>query len=136
MHMTVQVESKIESSFLYRVLKFDGLFAVLSGIVLVLGASAIASLFDLENQIAFVVVGVLVLGYGASLLLLIKQGSDNRKIALAAITLNMSWVVLSYLGLLLGWFPVNAAGKWTIALVAEAVLVFAVLEFIGLRRQQ
>jgi bacteriorhodopsin len=134
--MTVQVESKIESSFLYRVLKFDGLFAVLSGIVLILGASAIASLFDLENQIAFVVVGVLVLGYGASLLLLTKQGSDNRKIALAAITLNMSWVVLSYLGLLLGWFPVNAAGKWTIALVAEAVLVFAVLEFIGLRRQQ
>ena len=88
--MTVQVESKIESSFLYRVLKFDGLFAFLSGIVLVLGASAIASLFDLENQIALVVVGVLVLGYGASLLLLTKQGSDNRKIALAATTLNMS----------------------------------------------
>jgi hypothetical protein len=134
--MTAQVESNIESPFLYRILKVDGLFAAISGIVLVLGASAISSSFDLEYQVALVAVGIMLLGYGAALLFLSRQGSDNRIIAQAAIVLNMSWVALSYLGLLFGWFAVNSTGKWAIALVAEIVLVFAVLEFIGLRRQQ
>jgi hypothetical protein len=36
----------------------------------------------------------------------------------------------------LGLFPVNTAGKWTIAIVAEAVALFAVLEIVALWRMR
>ena len=129
-----QVESKIESMFLYRVLMVDGIFAAVSGLAAILGAGAISALFELQNQNYLYLIGVLVFLYGIGLLLLSKPESDNRSIAKAAVFLNFSWVVLSYLGLLLGWLDVSTAGKWTIALVAEAVFVFGLLEFIGLRR--
>jgi hypothetical protein len=35
---------------------------------------------------------------------------------------------------LLGLFPVNTAGKWAIAIVAEAVALFAILEIVALWR--
>lgn len=134
--MTAQVESKIESPFLYRVLKIDGTFAAISGVVTILGATFLAELIELENPNGLIVVGVLVLVYGIGLHVFAKRGSNNRKLAIEAIILNLAWVVISTLGLLLGWFDVNTVGKWAIALVAEAVFVFGALEFIGLRRQR
>ena len=139
--MTVQADSKklesnIESSFLYKVLMIDGIFAAVSGLGTVLGAHLILGLFDLQNQISLYIIGALVLLYGIGLLILAKSESDNRTVAKAAVILNFSWAALSYLGLLLGWFEVNTAGKWAIALVADAVFVFGILEFIGLRRQR
>jgi predicted branched-subunit amino acid permease len=65
-----------------------------------------------------------------------SKPAKNRKscVAQLAIVLNILWVIGSYLGLLLGWFPVNTAGKYAIALIAEVVVLFAVLEIVALWR--
>ena len=76
----------------------------------------------------------MLLGYGAILLYSAARESQNQRIAKLAIVLNTLWVAGSYAGLLFGLFPVNVAGRWAIALVAEAVAVFAILEYIALRR--
>jgi hypothetical protein len=128
----VQTEKK--SNMLTTVLRADGVFALLSGATLILAAGPIAGLIDLSNSAALIVLGVVLLLYGGDLLYFAGREPINRRVAQAAVVLNLLWVAGSFLGLLLGWFPVNTAGKWAIALVAEVVLIFAILEIIALRR--
>jgi hypothetical protein len=129
-----EAHAEKKSNMLTTVLRADGVFALLSGAILILAAGPVASLIDLSNSGALIVLGVVLLLYGGDLLYFAGREPINRRVAQAAIILNMLWVVGSYLGLLMGWFPVNTAGKWTIALVAEVVLIFAILEIVALRR--
>jgi hypothetical protein len=124
-----------KSSLLSKVLRADGVFAALSGASMLIGATTVAKLIDLETPAFLTVVGLLLLAYAGLLLYYASKESFNRRIGWLAIELNLLWVVGSYVGLLLGLFPVNTAGKWAIAIIAEAVLVFAVLEFVALRRR-
>jgi hypothetical protein len=134
--MTIQTQAlpNTRSKFLTTVLRSDGVFAVLSGTVAVLGAGPVAGLIGLDVPLALVLLGVVLLGYGGLLLFYASKEPANVRIAQVAIVLNILWVLGSYLGLLLGWFPVNTAGKWTIALIAEVVFLFALLEIVALWR--
>ena len=131
-----EVQSAEENSFLEKVLRADGIFALLSGTSLVIAAKPIANLIALNQPVILTVLGLVLLGYGALLLFSASRASMNRQIAWLAIILNGIWVIASYFGLFLGWFPVNTAGNWTIALVAEVVAIFAILEYIALRRSR
>ncbi len=130
--MTAVVQSETRRSLLYRVLIYDGIFAVFSGALFLAGYKIIASLFELDQPAALMVVGLMVITYGAALLIFTRRGGDIRAVAIGAIVLNTLWVAVSYLGLLLGWWDVNSTGRWAIALIAEAILIFAILEIVGL----
>lgn len=58
----------------------------------------------------------------------------NRGEALLAVGLNAAWVAGSIAVIVLG--PLTLVGNWAVAAVAAAVLGFAVLEAVGLRRLQ
>jgi hypothetical protein len=133
--MINQIRAESSPGLLARVLRADGVFAALSGAILSVGASAVAKLIELETPLALTILGVVLLSYGGMLLYFANKESYNRRIGWLAIELNMIWVVGSYVSLLLGLFPVNTAGKWAIAIIAEVVLVFAVLEYVAIRRQ-
>jgi hypothetical protein len=62
------------------------------------------------------------------------QPSVNRNFARMTVVLDASWVIASIAILLAGWPPLSVAGKWIIALLAEVVAVFAILQAAGLRR--
>ena len=49
-----------------------------------------------------------------------------------AVRMDVTWVVGSYV--LIFVVPFSAGGKWVVGVVAELVLVFAVLQFVGIRR--
>ena len=129
----LQINSSASATLLTKVLRADGAFALFSGLILIVGANPLAELIELSQAIALVVVGVVLLGYAAMLFFVAGRNLEQAGAKLA-IVLNILWVIVSYAGLLFGWFPVNTAGKWAIALVAEAVLIFAIIEFIALRR--
>jgi hypothetical protein len=118
---------------LTKVLRDDGAFALFSGLILIIGADPLAELLEMSQPMALGILGVVLLGYGAMLFFFAGRNIE-RPGARLAIILNVTWVIVSYAGLLLGWFPVNAAGKWAIALVAEAVFIFALLEILAFRR--
>ena len=135
--MTSQVthiEASSKASFLTTILRADGVFALVSAAIAILASGPVARLIELETPIALVGLGVVLLGYGVLLLFFANRESANRRVAQIAIVLNMLWVVDSYAGLLLGFYPVNTAGKWAIALIAEVVFVFGLLEIYALRR--
>jgi hypothetical protein len=129
-----QIETQSKATFLTTILRADGIFALVSAAAAILAAGPVAELIELETPIALVVLGFVLLGYGAMLLFFADREPVNRRVAQIAIVLNMLWVVDSYAGLLFGFFPVNTAGKWAIALIAEVVFVFGLLEIYALRR--
>jgi ABC-type dipeptide/oligopeptide/nickel transport system permease subunit len=49
-----------------------------------------------------------------------------------AVVMDAVWVVGSYLLIFL--VPFSLGGKWVVALVAELVLAFAILQWLGIRR--
>ena len=132
--MSSQTGSQISASLLTKVLRADGLFALLSGSILLIGAGPVADLIDLAQPSAVMVVGVVLLGYAGMLLYYASRESHSRLVAQIAIVLNLAWVVGSYAGLLLGLFPVNTTGMWAIAIVAEVVFMFAIAAFIAIRK--
>jgi hypothetical protein len=129
-----QIDTQSRTTFLTTILRADGIFALVSAAAAILAAGPIAELIELETPIALVVLGFVLLGYGAMLLFFADREPVNRRVAQIAIVLNLLWVVDSYAGLLFGFFPVNTAGKWAIALIAEVVFVFGLLEIYALRR--
>jgi hypothetical protein len=129
-----QIETQSNPTFLTTILRADGVFALVSAAITILAAGPVAGLIELETPLALVVLGFVLLSYGAALLFFADRVPVNRRVAQIAMVLNMLWVIDSYAGLLLGFFPVNTAGKWAIALVAEVVFVFGVLEIVALRR--
>jgi uncharacterized membrane protein YecN with MAPEG domain len=89
---------------------------------------------DLARPVALVAVGIVLLRYAGLLFYYAARDSQNRRIGQLAIFLNLAWAIGSTAGLLLEVFPVNSAGKWAIAIVAEVPFVFAFAEFIALRK--
>ncbi|HET6446513.1 MAG TPA: hypothetical protein VFI27_18235 [candidate division Zixibacteria bacterium] len=90
--MSSQVSSKISTSLLTKVLRADGLFALLSGSILLIGAGPVADLIDLAQPAVLMVVGVVLLGYAGMLLYYSSRESHNRLVSQIAIVLNLAWV--------------------------------------------
>jgi hypothetical protein len=67
--MSSQVRTQISTSLLTKVLRADGLFALLSGMLLVFGVGPVSDLIDLAYPIALAVLGVVLLGYAGMLLI-------------------------------------------------------------------
>jgi hypothetical protein len=129
-----QIETQSKTSFLTAVLRADGIVALIPSLLLVLASRPVAELIELETPAALIIVGLVLTGYALMLLFYAGREPANRRVAQIAVVLNFLWVADSYAGLLLGWFPVNTAGKWAIALVAEVAFVFGILELYALRR--
>jgi uncharacterized membrane protein len=72
------------------------------------------------------------IGYSAALLYNGARARVSRAEALAAVVLNAGWVVGSAALILAG--PLTLLGNLAVAAVAAAVLLFAVLEVVGLAR--
>lgn len=120
------------TTFLRRSLQLDGIASGLCGALLLVAAQPIAALVGLTAPGIARAVGALLLVYAAALVWNARRASLSRGEALLAVALNTGWVAGSVLVIMLG--PLTPVGTWAVAAVAAAVLVFAVLEIVGLRR--
>jgi len=120
------------SRFLRRSLQLDGVASGLCGAVLLLAAQPISTLFGLSTSGVARVVGGLLLVYAAALLWNASRLTVSRGETLLAVVLNAAWVLGSLVVVVDG--PLTRIGNAAVAAVAAAVLCFAFLEFLGLRR--
>jgi hypothetical protein len=120
------------SRFLRRSLQLDGVASGLCGAVLLFAAQPISTLFGLSTAGVARVVGGLLLVYAAALLWNARRLTVSRGETLLAVALNAAWVLGSLMVVVDG--PLTLIGNAAVAAVAAAVLGFAVLEVLGLRR--
>ena len=134
--MAVQstVQQATQRSLAARVLQANAVFSAVSGLAMVLGSQALAAFMGITAPLVLVAVGVLLMIYAADLWYISTRETLDHRWLMLAIGLDLAWVIGSAVLLFSGWLPLTTAGKWTIAIVADIVLVFAGVQYYALRK--
>jgi hypothetical protein len=119
---------------LRKALAANAVFSVVSGVAILFANRWLANFLGLSGKVSLIVLGVSLIAYAGVL----WQNARRRIIEVAdawtAVILDAVWVVGSYV--LIAVVPFSVSGKWAIALVAEVVMAFAVLQWLGIRRMR
>jgi hypothetical protein len=117
---------------LRRTLRANAIFSGGSGLFLLLAAQPVAGFLGWPEAPALRILGLVLMLYGVELAFISRLAPIDRRLAWAAVVLDVLWVLGSVL-LLLSNQPFTAAGKWAVVLVADVVALFAVLQYVGVR---
>ena len=134
--LNTQTVQQVNDRFttLRRALRSNGVFSLVSGLILALGAQPISAFMGLAATAVFLTLGIVLILYSIDLFWVASRTEIDRRLAWTAVILDIIWVAASYTLLLGGWLPLTTAGNWTVALIAELVAIFAIWQYIGLRR--
>ena len=138
--MTAQVTNQAgpltRSNLLRYAVRGDALVTLAIGAICLADAQPLATLLGIQPPLALEILGAVLALYGAFLFYTAAQSQLNRPIVIAAIALDVIWIIDSAILLVAGWLPLTSAGMWTVGLIAVAVAVVAELKFFGLRRMR
>ncbi len=133
-HVNTQASPSTRSNLLRHTLRGDAIFSITTGAICLADARPLATFLGIQPPLALQILGAALVLYGAFLLYTAAQAQINRRIVIAAITLDLIWVIDSAILLVAGWLPLTSAGMWTIGLIAVAVAGMAELTLFGLGR--
>ena len=128
--MNEQMSDK--QNLLRRALHGNALFSMISGALVLAINRALVEFLGLPSNTSLTPLGIGLLGYAAWLLWNARREKISIVDAWIAVILDMVWVVGSYA--LLFTVRFSSGGKWAVVLVAELVFLFAVMQWLGLRR--
>ena len=109
-------------------------FSMTCGIAMNITAQPLTSLLGLDRAWIVAGVGGLLVVFAAILGYIARRPSAYTGLVMTAVVLDVVWVVGTGLLIAIGVF--NTTGVWVTALIAEVVLVFAMLQALGLRQVQ
>jgi hypothetical protein len=110
----------------------NALFSILSAVAILASTGWLAQFLGLRDHIGLTVVAFSLAGYAVILLINARRQKIKISDAWMAVILDAIWVTGSYA--LIFAVPFTLHGKWLIAVVAEIVFLFAVLQSFGIRR--
>jgi hypothetical protein len=123
-------------TFLQRSILGNAAFSGISGLLMILVAGPISQFAGLSNPLLLTIIGIVLLLYMPFLLWLSNQSPVPNWMAWMVIELDVLWVVGSLILIFTDLVLLTTAGKWAVAITADIVTVFAILQYVGLRRQQ
>lgn len=131
----VEESSRRETApLLQRVMRGNAIFSATSGAVLILTAPALARMMGIPWPLALAVTGALLVAYAPILWALAERVGAVTWPGWLAVVLDVLWVAGSVALVFGGLLPLTTAGIWIIIVLAEIVAMFALVQFIGIRR--
>ena len=127
---------KNKNSKLHIAMRSNALFCDVSGFVMVLAARPLSQFLGLQNPAILVELGIGLIAWALLLFWGSMQNEIPTWLSWLAIDGDLVWVIGSAIILFLPAVSFSTAGKWTIAIVADIVLVFAIWQFFALRSVQ
>lgn len=121
-------------TLLHKILLVDSLSAGAAGIAFVVASGPLANFMGVANPLALVMIGILFVVFAAAVYAVAARESISRRAAWIIFALNVIYVVGSGIILLTDAFGLSTEGRWLVLILADLVTVFAIVEFIGLRR--
>lgn len=121
------------SVFLRRVLLADAVVSAAVGALMAAGANALQGLLGLPSSL-LLVAGLSLFPYAGYLVWLATRAAVPRAAVWAPVVLNVVWAIDCVLVLFAAGLRPTWLGEAFVAVQIVTVLVFAELEFIGLRR--
>jgi hypothetical protein len=119
---------------LRRALQTNAVFSGIGGAGMLLAAGPVARLLGVEVSWPIVLLGADLLLFAAWVGYEAMQTMLRRRRARVILALDIAWVIASALTITLDPFGLSTEGKWAVAAVADVVAVFALVEYLGLRR--
>ena len=123
-----------KEAFLRKSLLANAVFTVVSGLGLVVFAHPLAAVMGVVGAFPLRIVGVVLLLYAVDLFRTVFEKRLARGRILYFIAMDALWVIGSVVLLWGLAVPFTPAGQWIILMVADVVGVFAVLQYVGLRK--
>jgi hypothetical protein len=120
--------------FLRKALMGNALFSTLSGLVILLAQGWVLRILGLSSNVKLFILGAALIVFAGTLVINARKQEMKLSDAWMAVWMDVVWVVGSYV--LIFVVPFSTEGKWVVGVVAELVLVFAILQFVGIRRIQ
>ena len=124
--------TKEAQQLLKRALLANASFSTISGLVLVFGQRWVVRLLGLSETTNLMSMGIGLLVFAVILMLFSRKNPIKLGDAWIAVIMDAVWVAGSYP--LLFVMPFSTSGKWVVAIVAEVVTAFALLQWLGIRR--
>ena len=124
--------NKQRQQLLRKALLANASFSTLSGLVLIFAERWVVRLLGLPETINLITLGISLLVFAAILVLFARKTPIKLLDAWIAVLLDAAWVIGSYP--LLFVVPFSTTGKWIVGIVAEVVLLFALMQWLGIRR--
>jgi len=118
--------------FLRRALQANAAFSTISGLTFIAAARPIAEFIGISPPLILMFVGASLLPFAAGLLASSLRPVPNILEARIAIALDAAWVLGSFILITAGLF--TTGGNWAVAAVADIVLIFALAQYLGLRK--
>jgi len=128
--MNQSVEER--QGLLKQALTSNAVFPVLSGVVILSANRWLVKFLGLPDKVSLAILGISLIVFATLLWLNARRPRIKITDAWVAVIMDMIWVVGSYA--LIFVVPFSVGGKWVVALVAELVLAFAILQWLALRR--
>ena len=120
--------------FLRKALMGNALFSTLSGLTILLAQGWVLRILGLPSSVNLLILGAGLIVFAVTLVINARKQQVKKSDAWIAVLMDVAWVLGSYI--LIFIVPFSTEGKWVVGVVAELVLVFAVLQFVGIRRIQ
>jgi hypothetical protein len=117
---------------LKKALTGNAVFSVISGAAILFANRWLVKFLGLPGEVSLALVGISLIVYAVLLWLSARKAKIKISGAWVAIVMDVVWVIGSYA--LIAVVPFSVGGKWVVAVVAELVLAFAVLQWMGIRR--
>jgi hypothetical protein len=124
--------NKQRQQLLRRALQVNASFSTISGLVLVFAQRGVVRLLGLPETINLMALGIGLLVFAAIVVFFSRKKPIKLLDAWIAVILDAAWVLGSYP--LLFVVPFSTSGKWVVGIVAEVVMVFALMQWLGIRR--
>ena len=128
--------TKKEPTMLIRALQANALFSGLCGLIAIAFSMQVATFLGLTNSTVILIMGIgLLLWAGFTAWVLMRPVINPTTVKLI-IEGDLLWVVGTILLLIFAGGIFTTGGKWAMAIVGDIVAVFAILQWVGLRRMQ
>lgn len=135
MQQTLSSTPVVSSSRLLRnTLLANAIFSMLSGLLFTFDAEIVDNFLGLGMPSVIRVLGIGILLFALELFWISTRLQINRRAAQVITGLDIAWVVGNWLLLMTNSVTLSNVGWWAVALVADVVAVFAILEGIGLKK--
>ena len=120
--------------FLRKALLGNAFFSTLSGLTILFAQGWVLQILGLSSSVNLLILGVGLIVFAVTLVINARKQQVKKSDAWLAVLMDLAWVVGSYVLIFLA--PFSPKGKWVVGIVAELVLLFAMLQFVGIRRIQ
>ncbi len=112
----------------------DSVFCDVMGFALLLFNQRIGAWVGLP-PLAVAITGIVVMLWAADLFIFGRRDPMPNWLPYVVIGSNTAWVIATIIVLAAGLLPLTVAGKWSLAVLGDMVGLFAVLQYVGLRRE-